>query len=482
MRTVYPLLFIATILVSESSFSQQLSLSSQYHQNMMTINPAYSGFRGMTNVVASHRSMLTGVAGSPQTTYLSVEGEGKEGKIGLAFIGFHDQTDILSMSSGMGNFVYNAKFGDNSGLRLGLGVGFQNFTVDMAKAKVIDFNDPILFGSLSQNRTALNGEFGAVLHLKGFQLGVAVPQLLSNNPTIVASNDDILNYNTLRHFRGSLKYDIDLNDSKSARLYPLFVVRAANGAPVQWDVSGVIESDKIGWIGVTYHSTYAIAFSAGVRYQGFSVGYAHDFTLGAVNLYSRRSSELILSYQIGNRWKEQEGLNKKLQKELERLEEDLETQGDDLERLEEDLENQGDDTEANEELLKKQKELEDRIKELEKSKANSGGSNITNGTPTAESVRNTFRTAQAIDFADENGAIPPKGFYVVIGAFGVEENAINWKNASIAKGNTNTKLLYNSNLQVREVYMYYSPDREPAMLERRKQYAEYPTVWVQKLE
>jgi predicted phage gp36 major capsid-like protein len=204
--------------------------------------------------------------------------------------------------------------------------------------------------------------------------------------------------------------------------------------------------------------------------------------LGAVNLYSRRSSELILSYQIGNRWKEQEGLNKKLQKELERLEEDLETQGDDLERLEEDLENQGDDTEANEELLKKQKELEDRIKELEKSKANSGGSNITNGTPTAESVRNTFRTAQAIDFADENGAIPPKGFYVVIGAFGVEENAINWKNASIAKGNTNTKLLYNSNLQVREVYMYYSPDREPAMLERRKQYAEYPTVWVQKLE
>ncbi|MDG1857545.1 MAG: hypothetical protein P8I94_00495, partial [Emcibacteraceae bacterium] len=154
-------------------------------------------------------------------------------------------------------------------------------------------------------------------------------------------------------------------------------------------------------------------------------------------------------------------------------------------------ENQVDNSEDNEELLEKQKELEDRIKELEKSKANSGVSNNsrmdgvqnqTNGTPTAQSVRNTFRTAQAIDFADENGATPPKGYYVVVGAFGVEENAINWKNASIAKGNKNTKLLYNSNLQVREVYMYYSPDREPAMVERGKQYAEYPTVWVQKLE
>ena len=476
MRIVYPILFIATILLSENSFSQQLSLSSQYHQNMLTINPAYSGFRGMTNVVASHRSMLTGVAGSPQTSYLSVEGEGKEGKIGLAFIGFHDQTDILSMTSGMGNFVYNAKFGDNSGLRLGLGVGVQNFTVDMAKAKVIDFNDPILFGNLSQNRTALNGEFGAVLHLKGLQVGVAVPQLLSNNPTIVTSNDDILNYNTLRHFRGSLKYDINLNDNESARLYPLFVLRAVNGAPVQWDVSGVVESDKIGWIGLTYHSTYAVSFSAGVRYQGFSVGYAHDFTLGAVNLYSKRSSELLLSYQIGNRWKEQEELNKKLQK--------------DLKRLEEDLENQGDNTEGNEELLKKQKDLEKRIEELEKNKGNSnsnnprmdGAQNQTNGTPTAESVRNTYRTAKAVDFVDEKGATPPKGFYVVIGAFGVEQNALNWKNASIAKGNKNTLMLYNSTLQVREVYVYYSPDREPAMAERIKQYTEYPTVWVQKLE
>ncbi len=474
MRIVYPLICIA-LAIAGNSFSQQLSLSSQYHQNMLIINPAYSGFGGVTNVVASHRSMFAGLAGSPQTTYFSIDGEGKEGKIGLAFTGFHDQTDILSMTSGMGNFVYNAKFGDNSGLRLGLGIGVQNFNVDMDKAKVINPSDPILFGSLRQNRIGLNGEFGAILHLKGLQLGVAIPQLLANNPTIVTSNQDQLNYNTLRHFRGSIKYDLEINENLKA--YPLFVFRAVNGAPTQWDMSAVLDSKKIGWIGLTYHSTYAVAFSAGVRYQGFSIGYAHDFIIGDANQYANRSSEILLSYQIGNRWKEQEELNKKLQKEMLSLEEELV-----------DLEDKTD--AEKEELEKKQEELEEKVEELEKRKPASssnyprtdGVQNQTSGPATAESVRNTYRTAKAIDFVDENGITPPKGFYVVIGAFGVEQNAINWKNQSIAKGEVNTKILYNSTLQVREVYVFYSPDREPAMVERIKHAKDNPAVWVQKLE
>jgi hypothetical protein len=109
-------------------------------------------------------------------------------------------------------------------------------------------------------------------------------------------------------------------------------------------------------------------------------------------------------------------------------------------------------------------------------------SNYDGSAPTAESVRQTYRKGRAEDFVDEDGNVPPKGFYVVIGAFGVKENALNWKEKSIQEGDGETAILYNSSLQVREVYVYYDLSHDAAMAERMKRASKYPTVWVQKLE
>ncbi len=471
---------VAFLLGAQNAEAQQLFLSSQYHQNMLTINPAYSGYSDMTNIVASHRSMLTGLAGSPQTSYVSVDGQGADGKMGLAFVGFHDQTDILSMTSGMVNYVYKAKLGTNSKLNFGLGVGVQNFSIGLDKAVVVNPNDPILYGSLRQNRTAFNSEFGLLYQVKGLEVGVAIPQLFNNNPTFMQNDGDLLNYNSVRHFRGSLKYNFE-NEDQTIKFYPLFVLRTVKGAPTQWDLSGVLDVKKAGWIGVTYHNTYSVSISAGVRYQGFSLGYAHGISVGDVSNYSRRSSELIMTYQLGDKWKKQQELNKKLEKELKKLEEKT----DDIE----DVNTEQDESiegliKERQDLQNKQKELEKKVEEAEKkAAARPTGIQYQEGQqPTAESVRNTYRTAKASDFVDENGRVPKPGFYVVIGAFGVEENAKNWKRQSLEKGNSNTAILYNSTLQVREVFLYYSPERDPAMVERMKRSGEYPTVWVQKLE
>jgi type IX secretion system PorP/SprF family membrane protein len=456
--------------------AQQLPLSSQYYQNMITLNPAFTGQTEYAKAAVSHRSMFTGVQGSPQTSYLSVDGQTASGKMGLGIIAYQDQTDILSSTSAMVNYAYKIKTGSNSLLSFGLAVGVQNQNIDFDKAKVVNELDPILFGQ-RVNRTVFNADFGLGFEWKGFQAGFAIPQLLGNNPTVTTNSGQTLDLNTVQHFRGSLKYDFVINSSKDIKFYPMAVVRSVKGAPMQWDANLVLDAANLGWIGITYHSTYAFGVSVGVRYKSISAGYAHNFTTGVVNDYSKRSSELILTYNFGDKWKEQKKWNKKMETVDEELKEDSEMQQEEIDSL------QMLEAKVNAELKKSREELKKNQEEMKKLQAlGSGGMQYGGSEPTAESVRGTYRTAKAEDFQDENGNVPPKGFYVVIGAFGVKENAIKWKDKSIADGNEKTSIIYNTKLNVREVYVFYNMDRDPALVERLKRSSKYPTVWVQKLE
>ncbi|MGJ8661003.1 MAG: PorP/SprF family type IX secretion system membrane protein [Bacteroidota bacterium] len=456
--------------------AQQLPLSTQYYQNMITLNPAFTGQSEYAKAAVSHRSMFTGVQGSPQTSYLSVDGQTAQGKMGLGIIAYHDQTDILSSTSAMVNYAYRMKISGDARLNFGLAVGVQNQSIDFDKAQVVNELDPILFGPRA-NRTAFNADFGVAFEWKRLQAGIAVPQLLGNNPTVTTNSGQTMAINNVQHIRGSVKYDFMISESKGIKFYPMAVVRAVKGAPIQWDANLVVDAENLGWFGLTYHSTYAFGVSAGFRYKSISAGYAHNFSTGVVNDYSKRSSEVLLTYHFGDKWREQKEWNKKMEEADQELKDESELQQEEIDSL------KLNQAKVNAELKKAKDELEKNKEELKRLK-DLGPSGIQNdgSEPTAESVRGTYRTAKAEDFEDENGNVPAKGFYVVIGAFGVKENADKWKAKSIAEDNVDTKIIYNTKLNVREVYVLYDPERDPAMVERLKRGSKYPTVWVQKLE
>jgi type IX secretion system PorP/SprF family membrane protein len=476
MRKINIFTILLFLGVANHADAQQLALSTQYYQNMITINPAFTGQSEYAKAAVSHRSMFTGVQGSPQTSYLSVDGQIASGKMGLGIIAYQDQTDILSSTSAMVNYSYKIKTGDDSRFSFGLAFGIQNQNIDFDKAKVVNELDPILFGP-RVNRTVFNADFGLGFEWKGLQAGFAIPQMLGNNPTITTNSGQTLNVNTIQHYRGSLKYDFMINSSKGIKVYPMAVVRSVKGAPIQWDGNLVLESEKLGWFGLTYHSTYAFGVSVGVRYKSITAGYAHNFTTGVVNDYSKRSSEILLTYNFGDKWKEQKEWNKKMEAADQELKDESELQQEEIDSL------KMMEAKVNAELKKAREELKKNQEEMVKLKAlGANGAPYDGSEPTAESVRGTYRTAKAEDFEDENGNQPPKGFYVVIGAFGVKENAYKWKDKSIAEGNPTTKIIYNTKLNVREVYVLFDPERDPAMVERIKRMSKYPTVWVQKLE
>jgi hypothetical protein len=72
--------------------------------------------------------------------------------------------------------------------------------------------------------------------------------------------------------------------------------RSVSGAPFQYDVNAVVDWKKIGWFGITYHSSYALAVSAGIRYKNLCLGYAYDIGMSQIKTYTGASTEFLLGY------------------------------------------------------------------------------------------------------------------------------------------------------------------------------------------
>jgi len=284
-------------------FAQQLPFSSQYYTNPFVMNPAYAGINDNINAYITHRSQWTGLAGAPQTSYFTIDGPipAKNSSLGLKI--YSDVTDIISRAGVFANYAYRIKISDSNNLYLGVACGVFNNKIDFSKAQVPDPDDPFL-SQQSQNKTIVSADLGVVYVYKKLTVGFAVPQLLGNRVKYPILSGDNSYYNLNRHYQGSAKYLFNVSKEKEITAYPLFMFRYVKGAPFQYDVNGVIDWKKIGWVGLTYHSNYAVAISGGIRYHNFCVGYAYDMGISKIKSYTGSSSEFLLGYVYGQKKKE----------------------------------------------------------------------------------------------------------------------------------------------------------------------------------
>jgi len=499
MKTLLYISISYVLIVGSISFGQQMPFSSHYYINMMTVNPALTGSGENTQAFLSHRSQFTGLNGGPQTSYLSLDGPTLSKKFGIGFTALNDVTSILARTNFMVNYAYSLKLGNESNLRFGLAAGIQNNRIDFDKAQVVDQNDVILYGP-RQNQTVFNADFGLALNVKKLQFGFAIPQLLANEPIFTTNTGEDLIYSTKRHIRSTLKYEFAFGENGKNVFYPLVMIRAVKGAPVQFDINAVLDFKKRAWFGVTYHSNYAIAVSAGLRMDNFSIGYAHDFVLSKVANYSKRSSEIVLSYRFGEKDKAQQLINEELKKQMDLNNKKVNDNIDEIEALTEQTDSLKSELEKTNSKLNElsknvnstidaqnaiKNELNNTQQQLKNAQLNNNQQQIQEVKPYEKPVLPTNEkviSGSKADFVDENGNEAQAGFYVVVGAFGVENNALNYKAECINSGITQTAILWNKTRGVREVYVYYTKERAEAVTEKLKYVVDHPKVWILKLD
>lgn len=288
------LFFCPLFKIGTEAFAQQLPFSSQYYINQFVINPAFTGNGQNVNAYLSHRSQWTGLAGSPQTSYLTVDGPIQKNS-GLGLKVYTDVTDIISRVGAFAEYSYKINISDSNNLYFGIAAGILDNKLDFSKAIIKDSDDPFLFQQ-SQHKTVFCADLGVAYIYKRLSLGFAIPQVLGNRIKYPILNGDNSYYNLSRHYQGSIKYVFDLVKEKGITAYPLVMFRSIKGAPFQYDINAVVDWKRIGWAGLTYHSNYAMAISAGLRYKNFTVGYAFDLGLNKVRSYTGSSSEFLIGY------------------------------------------------------------------------------------------------------------------------------------------------------------------------------------------
>lgn len=448
----------AFILITGTTIAQQVPFSSQYYANPFVTNPAFTGNHDRVNAFLTHRSQWTGIQGAPQTSYLTLDSPIEAKNIGLGLNLYSDVTDITSRVGAFANYSYKLKVNDDNNLFFGLALGVINNKIDFSKAVVRDVNDPYLFNE-SQSKTAFSADFGLGYTWKKLEVGFCAPQILGNKIRYKKTDNESSLYTFARHYQGSVKYVFDVVKEKEITVYPLIMVRYATGSVFQYDVNVIGDWKKFGWLGITYHSNYAVAISGGVRYKNLAVGYAYDLGVGKVKSYTGSTSEFLLSYTFGG----------------EKAEEVVAKVDDPKDAL-------------NDELMAKLKAKTDtseveiqRLKE-ELAKLKSSGASVATPEKPESLTESLMRTGSSSDFVDDNGMTMGAGFYVVIGTFSSKDNASKFRDANIIKGYNKTQIVQNHKTKVYYVAANKFDKQADAESEQKKFKVEYPDVWLQKLE
>lgn len=288
------------LITGGESLAQQLPFSSQYYTNPFVINPACTGINEKINAFITHRSQWTGLKGAPQTSYFTIDGPIKLKNSSSGIKIYSDVTDIVSKVGAFANYAYKININDSNAIYLGATFGVLNNKIDFSKALIVDADDPFL-SQQSQNKTIFSADIGLIYIWKKLTVGIAIPQILGNKFNYDALNKNSSYYTLNRHYQGTLKYIFNLSKEKEITAFPLIMVRAVKGAPIQFDFNAVVDWKKTGWLGLTYHSNNAIAISAGMRYRNLSLGYAYDIGISKIRSYTGASSEFLLGYIFGNK-------------------------------------------------------------------------------------------------------------------------------------------------------------------------------------
>lgn len=121
--------FFAVIVLLSEGKAQQTPQSNLYGYNRYSINPAYAGATGCTEVYFSHLNQWVKVEGAPTTSFLSANSRiGK--RLGVGANVLIDKLGMLQQIAASGSLAYGFTIAREHDVRLGLTAGYYQFRVN----------------------------------------------------------------------------------------------------------------------------------------------------------------------------------------------------------------------------------------------------------------------------------------------------------------------------------------------------------------
>jgi len=288
-----------------SSDSSGISLGypvySQYLQNGLLINPAYAGSRGALSGFLSYRMQWMGIQDAPVFQSISLDAPMKNDRVGLGIMGQFMHYGFTRSKSIYASYSYNIKVWGGR-LAFGLKGGVDLSNTDYTGISLTTPGDPVF---TDDNKTYVLPNFGAGVYYTNdrFFAGLSVPHFLSYKKT---TDNDVQAYHSFSNYdfifsAGGLVTISEMLKFKPSMLMNYSLKETKN--LVQLDINGNFILADLLWLGASWRTTEKVVVGiAQVQLNPqLMLGFSYDYPVGAMNSFSKGSSEFILRYEFGSR-------------------------------------------------------------------------------------------------------------------------------------------------------------------------------------
>ena len=315
-----PLLVVCLLLASTQTFSQQLSLFTQYRENQTIINPAAVGndffsFNQNLSFGLSHRTQWQGIAGAPKTSvlrgeYLYPTG----GAVSLLTGGYliNDQTGptgFTGLYGRVGGLLSDDPY--YGGISVGLSFGAVQYRVDGSEIRLRQSGDVLSGQDVNQINpdvgvgvfayTLLDGGFFNDDYLYG---GLSIPQAIGLDLTFKDKNGEF-STKRVQHYYAMLGLYKFFRGG--GFLEPSVWVKYAANAPLNIDFNLRYQMAQNFWLGLGGATSKTIHLETGILVgdnlgfdNTFKIGYGFDYSFNSFGPYTGGSHEINISYSIDN--------------------------------------------------------------------------------------------------------------------------------------------------------------------------------------
>lgn len=276
--------------------AQQDPQYSQYMFNPLSINPAYSGSRGVMNGALVYRNQWVSFPGAPNTQVLAINTPLKKGKVGIGFELIRDQIGPKNTMAAYASYAYRVPLGKGK-LAFGLGAGFMNYRINWNQISYKDQED--YYAQLSAMSTTLpDFKFGMYFNNKKTYAGLSFTHL--NTPkygTLIG--DTVITTATLnRHAYITIgrAFALGSDFTFSPSIIARSVITLTSSSV---DLNLNFRYKEVMWFGVSARSEQSLVIMAQYAIsEKLHVGYSYDMSLGRLKNYHSGSHEIMLGFNL----------------------------------------------------------------------------------------------------------------------------------------------------------------------------------------
>lgn len=306
MKRLLTTLILGLLLVYKPASAQQDAQYSQYLFNGIYINPAYAGYKENLNLHSFYRSQWTGIKGAPKSMSLALDAIANEGNVGLALQVASDQLGAQSNLTAYGNYAYRIRLNEDGSSRLAFGLGFGVMQLGIDGAK-LNPNDPEPDQPTGMESVILpDARAGVYYSTNNFFAGFSVDNLISQYFNV---KDRAFVPQPRPHFYLTAGTLIPV--SSEVKIKPSILLKDDAAGPTSLDLNAFVLLSERLWLGGSYRTgvklynkdhiqknlstqNSAVAAVEFFATDKLRIGYAYDFSVGALQGYSSGSHEFSI--------------------------------------------------------------------------------------------------------------------------------------------------------------------------------------------